>query len=166
MRGRAVQPTVIERGEQPYVGIRRTVTMQTFPEIADRMAGVHGWLAERGLEPVGAPFFRYLVIDMARELVVEAGFPVAAPVEGDGEVFYDVLPAGRYVSVTHVGHPSELMGVTAELNAWADAQGLRWDVKPTPEGDRFGSRLEIYKTDPRVQPDMSRWETELAFKLA
>ncbi|HTI28033.1 MAG TPA: GyrI-like domain-containing protein [Kutzneria sp.] len=161
-----MQPTVIERGEQPYVGIRRTITMQTFPEIADRMAGIVGWLAERGLAPAGAPFFRYLVIDMANELVVEAGFPVAAPVEGDGEVFFGVLPAGRYASVTHHGHPSELMGVTKQLNEWADAQGLRWDAEQTPAGDRFACRLEIYKTDPRVQPDMSQWDTELAFKLA
>jgi RNA polymerase sigma-70 factor (ECF subfamily) len=165
-RGRAMEPTVIERAEQPYVGVRRAVTMQTIPEIADRMAGVFGWLAERGVEPVGAPFFRYLVIDMERELLMEAGFPIAGPIEGDGEVFYDVLPAGRYVSVTHVGHPSELLGVTSELNAWAADQGLRWDVEQTPAGDKFGSRLEIYKTDPRVQPDMSKWETELAFKLA
>ena len=28
------------------------------------------------------------------------------------------------------------------------------------------SRLEIYKTDPAEEPDMSKWETELAFKLA
>ena len=165
-RGRAMQPSVIERGEQPYVGIRRTVTLQTFPEIADRMAGIFGWLAERGLTPVGAPFFRYLVIDMARELVVEAGFPVAAPVEGDGEVFSGVLPAGRYVSATYVGHPSELMGATTELNSWAAAQGLRWDAEQTPDGDRFVCRLEIYRTDPRVQPDMSKWETDLVFKLA
>ncbi|MFI9379715.1 DUF6596 domain-containing protein [Kutzneria sp. NPDC052558] len=165
-RGRAMQPTVIDRAAQPYVGIRRTVTMQTFPEIADRMAGIAGWLAARGLEPAGAPFFRYLVIDMERELVVEAGFPIAAPVQGDGEVFSDVLPAGRYASVSHVGHPSELMGVTAELLAWLDGQGLRVDAESTPAGDRFASRLEIYRTDPRVQPDMSKWETELAFKLA
>ncbi|MFC0543099.1 DUF6596 domain-containing protein [Kutzneria chonburiensis] len=165
-RGRAMQPTVIERGEQPYVGIRRTITMQTFPELADRMAGIVGWLAERGLAPTGAPFFRYLVIDMAAELVVEAGFPVAGPVEGDGEVFSDVLPAGRYASVTHHGHPSELMGVTKQLNEWAEAKGLRWDAEQTPAGDKFVCRLEIYKTDPRVQPDMSQWETELAFKLA
>ena len=161
-----MQPTVIERGEQPYVGIRRTVTMQTIPEIADRMPAVFAWLTERGIEPAGAPFFRYLVIDMANELVVEAGFPVAAPVEGDGEVFFGVLPAGRYASVTHHGHPSELMGVTKQLNEWADAQGLRWDAEQTPAGDRFVCRLEIYKTDPRVQPDMSQWDTELAFKLA
>ena len=166
LRGTAMEPTIVRRPEQHYVGVRRTVTMQTFPEVADRMPVLFGWLAERGIEPAGAPFFRYLVIDMSRELVVEAGFPVAEPVPGDGEVFSDVLPAGRYVSLTHVGHPSELVGVIGELNTWAAAQGLRYDVTESPAGDRFGCRLEIYKTDPRVQPDMSKWETELAFRLA
>nr|WP_232241401.1 GyrI-like domain-containing protein [Kutzneria sp. 744] len=163
-----MEPSVIERAAQPYVGIRRTVTMQTIPEIADRMPAVFAWLTERGIEPAGAPFFRYLVIDMAGELVMEAGFPVSAPisVEDDGEVFADVLPAGRYVSVTHLGHPGELLGVTKRLNEWTDAQGLRWDAEQTPAGDKFACRLEIYKTDPRVQSDMSQWETELAFKLA
>jgi RNA polymerase sigma-70 factor (ECF subfamily) len=165
-RGRAMEPSVIERGEQPYVGIRRTVTMQTIPEIADQIPVLAGWLGQRGIAPAGAPFLRYLVIDMARELVIEAGFPVAAPVEGEGEVFAGVLPAGRYVTAVHVGHPSGLYGATAELNAWADAQGLRWDAEQTPDGDKFVCRLENYLTDPRVQPDMDKWETELAFKLA
>jgi hypothetical protein len=40
----------------------------------------------------GAPFFRFNVIDMARE--VEARVPVAAAVAGDGEVFAAELPAG------------------------------------------------------------------------
>ena len=165
-RGRAMEPTVITRGEQPYVGIRRTVTMRSIPEIADQVPVLAGWLGQRGIAPAGAPFLRYLVIDMDRELVVEAGFPVAAPVEGDGEVFPGVLPAGRYVSAVHVGHPSGLYDATTELNAWADAQGLRWDVEQTPAGDSFACRLECFLTDPRVQPDMDKWETELVFKLA
>jgi RNA polymerase sigma-70 factor (ECF subfamily) len=165
-RGRAMQPSVIERDAQPYVGIRRTVTMRTISEIADQIPVLAGWLGQRGIAPAGAPFLRYVVIDMDRELVIEAGFPVAGPVEGAGEVFYDVLPAGRYASVIHVGHPSGLYGATAELTAWADAQGLRWDAEQTPDGDKFACRLENYLTDPRVQPDMDKWETELAFKLA
>jgi RNA polymerase sigma-70 factor (ECF subfamily) len=165
-RGRAMEPTVIERGEQPYVGIRRSVTMRTIPEIADQIPVLAGWLGQRGIAPAGAPFLRYVVIDMAGELVVEAGFPVAAPVEGDGEVFAGVLPAGRYASAVHVGHPSGLYDAATELNAWADGRGLRWDVEQTPAGDRFACRLECYHTDPRVQPDMDKWETELVFKLA
>jgi hypothetical protein len=41
--------------------------------------------------------------------------------------------------------------------------GVNWDVTATPEGDRWGCRLEIYGTD---EPDMDKWQTELAFRLA
>jgi hypothetical protein len=33
------------------------------------------------------------------------------------------------------------------------------------DGDRWGSRLEFYLTDPREEP-MSKWVTQLAFRLA
>jgi effector-binding domain-containing protein len=134
--------------------------------VAARHAEVFGWLGARGLAPAGAPFFKYNVIDMTRELEVEAGVPVAAPVDGDGTVLFGVLPAGRYATLTHVGHPSELVDATKALLDWAAGQGLSWDVSPGDRGERWGSRLEIYLTDPSVEPDMSKWETELAFRLA
>jgi effector-binding domain-containing protein len=139
--------------------------METFNVIADRFGEVFALLTARGVQPAGAPFFRYRVIDMQARLEVEAGVPVASQMRGDGEVFLDVLPAGRYVSVTHVGHPDELLHVTAEVLEWAAARGLAWDKTDTPAGERWGCRLEILKTDPRVEPDMARWETELAFRL-
>jgi hypothetical protein len=33
-------------------------------------------------------------------------------------------------------------------------------------GGALGCRVESYLTDPRVEPDMDRWETEPAFRLA
>jgi hypothetical protein len=39
-------------------------------------------------------------------------------------------------------------------------------MSPSPEGERWGGRLEIYLTDPRDEPDMSKWETLLAVRLA
>jgi hypothetical protein len=77
-----------------------------------------------------------------------------------------VLPAGRYATLTHVGHPSELFGVTGALLDWAATQGLRWDMWPADGGERWGCRLEIFLTDPSQEPDMSKWETQLAFRLA
>jgi effector-binding domain-containing protein len=53
------------------------------------------------------------------QMSVEAGVPIAARADGDGEVISGVLPAGRYATVTHVGHPSELIGVTKALLDWA-----------------------------------------------
>jgi effector-binding domain-containing protein len=159
-------PTVVERAEQPYVSIAKTVTMQTIPEIADRIPEIVGWLSARGVEPAGAPFLRYNVIDMERELEMEGGFPVPVPVGGEGEIQAGILPAGRYATVTHVGHPDQLIDVTAGLLSWAHEQGLRWDRSASDRGDRWGCRLEFYKTNPAVEPDMNKWETELAFRLA
>jgi effector-binding domain-containing protein len=159
-------PHIVTRDEQPYVAIRARVTMAELGGLGGRFGEVFGWLAARGLAPAGAPFFRYNVIDMARELEIDAGVPVAVAVDGDSQVISGVLPAGRYAELIHVGHPSELAEVTGALLDWAAGQGLSWDVSPGEAGERWGSRLEIYLTDPSQEPDMSKWETQLAFKLA
>ncbi len=160
------EPVVVTREAQLYVAVRRRVTLKTFGRIADRIPEVLGWLAERGVAPAGPPFLRYLVIDMDRELEVEAGVPVAQPVEGDDDVLAGVLPAGRYVTLTQVGHPDALVAVTGVLLDAAHHRGLVWDSEPTPAGERWGCRLESYLTDPREEPDMNRWRVELAFRLA
>jgi effector-binding domain-containing protein len=157
---------IVDRPAQPYVAIRRTITMQTFAEVADRLPGLFGWLAERGAAPAGPPFFRYLVIDMEGELDVEAGVPVAAPVDGEGEVLSGALPAGRYAATTHVGHPDELIAVTGAFLEEAAARGLTFDATETERGTRWGCRLELLHTNPAEQPDMNKWETQLAFLLA
>jgi effector-binding domain-containing protein len=157
---------IVDRPAQPYVAVRRTITMQTFAEIADRLPGLFGWLAERGVAPAGPPFFRYLVIDMERELDVEAGVPVAEPVDGDGEVFAGELPAGRYATTTHTGHPDQLIAVTGAFLDEAAARGLVFDATETDRGTRWGCRLELLLTNPAEQPDMNKWETTLAFRLA
>jgi effector-binding domain-containing protein len=161
-----IEPGIEERAQQPYLAISGLVTMQTFSAIADRLPEVFSWLGAHGLAPAGAPFFKYNVIDMERQLLVEAGVPVASITEGDGEVFSGVLPAGRYATVTHIGRPDELIDVVAALLNWAAEHGLRWDVAETPAGQKWGCRLEQLKTDPREEPDPAKWETELAFRLA
>ena len=157
---------IVTREEQPYVAVRARVTMDGLGALAARLGEVAGWLDARGLAPAGAPFFRYNVIDMARELEMEAGFPVAAPTGGEGEIVPGVLPGGRYATLTHTGHPSELAGAARNLLGWAAAQGLKWDMTQTGQGERWGCRLELYLTDPREEPDMSKWVTQLAFRLA
>ena len=159
-------PEIVTRAEQPYVAIRGHVTMAEIGPFAVRTGEVFGWLGARGLAPAGPPFLKYNVIDMMRQLEIDNGVPVGAPVEVDGDMIAGVIPAGRYATVTHVGHPSELMGVTGALLDWAAGQGLTWDVSPDAGGERWVSRVEFYLTDPREQPDMSKWATELAFRLA
>jgi effector-binding domain-containing protein len=159
------QPRIVQRNEQPYVAISAFVTMQTFGEVMPELhPEVRSWLRSQGVQPVGQPFFKYNVIDMSRQLEVEAGFAVADSVTGENRVLAGVLPAGRYAALWHTGHPEGLVGATQALLDWATQQGLAWDVMSTTEGERWGCRLEICHDEPGQ--DMNEWETELAFKLA
>ncbi|MDI6103622.1 GyrI-like domain-containing protein [Actinoplanes sp. NEAU-A12] len=161
-----MEPTIVLRTAQPYLARRESVTMTEFARVADHLPAMFAGLAQRGVPIVGPPFFRYREIDMAAELVVEAGIPIAAPVEAAEPDFVDTLPAGHYATVAHIGHPDELMAVTARLLDWAQSEGLTWDMTPTPTGEVWAARLELLMTDPTVQPDMHKWETVLLFKLA
>jgi len=161
-----VEPTIVQLAEQTYVGRRESVALTEFAVVADHLPGMFGWLAERGIAAAGPPFFRYKVIDMAAELTVEAGIPVGGAVEVSPPAFVDTLPAGRYVTLAHIGHPDELMGVAAGMLDWGQRQGLEWDVTQTPEGEVWGCRLEILRTNPAEEPDIHKWETVLMFRLA
>jgi effector-binding domain-containing protein len=155
-------PTIETRMDQPYVAIPVSVRIEELgsvvPLLTDR---VFDWLAARGIAPTGPPFWRYVVVDMENKLELETGAPVASPVEGDGEIRTGVLPAGRYATVVHAGHPDTLVTATRDLLQWASARGFEWDA----DGNRWGCRLEEYLSDPAEVPDMSQWQTRLAFRL-
>jgi effector-binding domain-containing protein len=146
------------------VAIKAFVTMQTLGAVLPPLhPEVRRWLSERGAVPSGGPFFKYNVIDMDRQLEVEVGFPVTEPLPGDERVVAGDLPDGQYATVVYTGHPSGLVDATRALLEWGAEQGVNWDVTATADGDRWGCRLEIYGTD---EPDMDKWQTELAFRLA
>ncbi|GIF73168.1 GyrI-like domain-containing protein [Asanoa siamensis] len=158
------EPSVTDRPAQDYVAIKRTVTMSSIADIADRIPDVLAFLRQRGIAPAGAPFLKYNTIDMEGDLEIEAGVPVNMPVGGSGDIFGEVLPAGRYATVTHVGHPDELLQVTGDLLGWAHERDLEFDHHDSPAGDVWRCRLEIYHTHPAETP-IDKWETELAFLL-
>jgi effector-binding domain-containing protein len=161
-----IEPIIVERADQTYVGMRRSITMDTFNEVTDRIPELLGWLDEKRTAPSGPPFLKFNVIDMERELEVEAGVPVDDPIFDEDPVFVGVLPAGRYVSYTHRGHPDGLVPVTRDVLAWADREGLTWDMTDVPEGQKWGCRLISSLTDPAIEPDMNNWDSELLFRLA
>jgi effector-binding domain-containing protein len=161
----ARQPQIEQRTEQPYVAITALVTMQTLGEVMPKLhPEVYGWLRSRGLTPAGDPFCKYNAIDMERELEIEVGVPVAADVTGDDRVLAGVLPAGRYATLRHYGHPNGLVDATVRLLDWVAQQDLPFDVEESSEGRRWVARLEIYQEAP--PPDMDSWQTDLAFRLA
>jgi effector-binding domain-containing protein len=161
-----VQPEITERAAQPYAGISAWVTMTNVGSVADRIPEILGWLGGADIAPAGPPFFRYHVVERERELLVEAGVPVASPVaEADGDIHGGTLPAGKFAVMTHTGAPDTLVAATAALLDWAKSRGLAFDVSKTDAGEKWGCRVEFSLTDPAEQPDTSKWQTQLAFRL-
>jgi effector-binding domain-containing protein len=155
------EPHIEDRSAESYAAIPATVTMQTLAGAIDRiLPELFGWLASQRLAPAGAPFIRYLRIDMDAELEIELGVPVAGPVPADERVRHGELPAGRYVILLHVGPYDGLIDANATLQDWAEERSVRLRRE---HGSTWGGRVERYLTDPSAEPDSSRWETELAY---
>ena len=157
------EPTVLERTEQPYVAIPIEATLREWGEVNALIPEVLAWLGERGIAPAGALFYRHRVIGgFDEKFSVEVGFPVAEPVEGDGRVVAGAKPAGRYVVATHHGHPDGIAQSHLALVDWAGRQA----VPLAKEGDVWGGLFESYLSDPEVEPDPAKWETELAYLVS
>jgi effector-binding domain-containing protein len=160
------EPKVEDRGAQHYVAIRTQATMQELDTaIPQRLGEVFAWLGHQGVAPSGAPFARYLVIDMEALLDIEVGVPVVTALSGDDRICAGVLPAGRYASLVYTGID---IGIKANwaLLKWGAEKGLVWDTWKTEQGDAFGARLESFLTNPDEEPDRTKWETEVAIRLA
>lgn len=104
----------------------------------------------QGIVPAGAPyaFYRAMPTDVCD---LDAGIPVAAPIEADGDVHPTVLPAGRAATGTHAGAYEDLGDSWGELMAWAGRQGL------VPAGPFW----EVYLTEPRPGMDPAELRTQL-----
>jgi effector-binding domain-containing protein len=158
------EPTIGQRGELPYAGIRMQFPMDGLPAAVDAaFPELFGWLAEHGARPAGPPFIRYHVIDMPAEIDVEFGVPVPATVPGDGRVRPGVLPAGRYVTLRHIGPYDGLIASNAGLQDWARDRGITFDSWDTDRGEAWRGRVEHYLTDPSAEPDPAKWEVDIAY---
>ena len=140
---------------QPIVGIRTTTSMEEIAQAIGALFGeVMDYLNQNGLSPAGMPFTIYHEMDRDR-LDMECGMPVASAVEGTERVRSGELPAGKMVTVTHMG-PYEQLGQTwSALKDWMEKQGLQ----------AAGAPWEVYVTDPGAEPDQSKWRTDIFFPV-
>ena len=158
------KPKIDTRSKQVYMGIRTIAPFKGMSKVVDRISGeLNAWVNEQDITPAGPPFLRFHVIDMRGTMDITFGIPVRKALPDNGLIKADVLPAGRYASLTYSGG-----GISANraLIEWVRAQGLDFDRWDTEQGDNFRSRYETYLTDPKTEPRKSKWKIEVAIKLA
>jgi effector-binding domain-containing protein len=158
------QPQIQHRPAQSYAAIPEVVTMQGLPSAVDQgFPELFGWLVSHSVALAGPPFIRYLRVDMDAELTIELAAPVHIEPPAGERVRPGTLPAGRYVTLLHIGPYDGLVDANAALQRWAQEQGIRWQID---DASIWGGRIERYLTDPSQEPDPSAWQTELAYLIA
>lgn len=157
------KPKLENRKEQPYLGIRAKVNAKelgkTLPALHNQLAD---WMAGKCVEPVGHPFFRYLVIDVESGFEMEVGVPVAAGIKGEGSIREGILPAGCYATLLHTGHFSGLREANQALLDWAEKNEIVFQKADFETGEVWECRLETY-LNVGLEKDPEKWQTELAF---
>ena len=158
------KPQIDKRPKQTYMGIRTIAPFKGMFKVVGRIADeLNDWVGENKVKTSGPPFLRYHVIDMRGLMDISYCVPVRKALQDDGNVKADVLPAGRYASLIFSG--GGISGNRA-LIEWVRAQGMDFDRWDTEQGDNFRSRYETYLTDPKIEPRKSKWQIEVAIKLA
>jgi effector-binding domain-containing protein len=158
------EPKIDDRPEKVYMGIRTQTPMKGMFQVVDVLRKeLFAWQKEQGVQASGPHFLRYHVIDMAGEMDIELGFIVADTVPGNDRIRPGVLPAGRYASLIYSRYA---LAGNKRLIEWAKDNGIQWDRWDEDKGDAFRCRCEFYLTDPKVEHRKSKWQVELAIKMA
>ncbi len=160
----ATEVKIDERPAKPTLGIRVQTPFGGMFKVVDQLRKeLSLWLKQKNVVPTGPFFLRYHVIDMAGEMDLEFGVLGVEGVSGDGRVIANAIPAGRYASLVYTGGGYQGNRVLIE---WAKANHIAWDRWDDPKGDGFRSRCETYLTDPKTEHRKTKWEIEVAIKLA
>ena len=123
---------------------------------------VAAWLARRHVRPGGPPFFNNVLIGDA-QLDIDVGFPIASALEGEGDVRPGRFPEGLYAVLRHLGPYDELKDAHGRLYAWGREHGVRFQGLDRSQGTECLARFESYLSDPGLEEDPSRLQTEIAF---
>jgi effector-binding domain-containing protein len=146
-------PAVVTHPDRRGVGIRTVTPFRGMFAVRDQLMAS---LVDRF---DGTVYFRLHEIDMNGPMDIEVGVLTDAGADGSAGERETLLPGGRYASMVYVNHGRRANGTLLD---WAAAEGLRLDR----DGDVFGCRYEAYLTDPRTERMKTRWQTELAIRLA
>ena len=156
LRIMAETPQIITTEPQFYAAIHRQIPFSEVKRVMDQStARIAGTLQAQGITPTGAWFTHHLERPVMG-FNFEVCFPVATPIEPDGEVVPKVWPAMTVARVVHYADYAGLVGAWGALEGWMKENGQVG----------AGEFWEVYSVSPRDSADAAEWRTELNWPLA
>jgi effector-binding domain-containing protein len=122
--------------------------------LSEILPEVWRYIRKSGVAPSGPPFTRYHGFDDDR-VDIEGGLPVPMPLAGEGRIVAGTLPGGPVATTIHFGPYDKLPDAHDALHVWIHEQ----------HKNSAGPQWELYWTDPGLEPDPSKWKTELMWPI-
>ena len=123
---------------------------KTFEEI---LPEVFNYIKSIDMKPSGPPLGRYH--SYGKEIDLEAGMTIHKPIEPNGRIQASTLPAVEVATTWHIGNYDTIEQSYRKLEAWMKSEGH------TPAKGPW----EVYWTDPKEEPDDSKWRTEIIWPI-
>ncbi len=143
-----------EQATKHTLSIRFRSPVQDLPIHFGRVWGsLIEYLGTLGEHPTGAPFAAYHNMDM-QDLDIEAGFPVARPLPGKGDIQAAEIPGGMFAVCHYTGPYNQVGPAYQELTQFVQQQGY------APSGAAY----EWYLNDPSAVPPQDL-KTDIAFPV-
>lgn len=131
---------IMKTKEQAGIAVREKVQFADIGPAMGRMFGeVAGYMMQKGLPMMGAPFCYYYSWDDG-QVDMEVGFPSSSKIREDGKLHNFSLPALKAAHMTHVGPYEKLMESYQKMEKQMKEQGL----KPAAQ------MWEVYLNDPNT----------------
>jgi effector-binding domain-containing protein len=128
---------------------------QIGPKMEEVYSKLINYALPRGIQMAGPPFTVYYSWDYNRPFVMDIGFPVAQPAEGEGEIIATEIAAGEVVCAPYYGDYSGTGLVHEQIQQYLEAKNITWQGFP----------WEVYLTDPALEPDTSKWLTMIYYRI-
>jgi AraC family transcriptional regulator len=137
--------------QTPILFMRRRVEHDQIAQaLGELLPAVYGHAMKHGIPMAGPPFCRYENWTQGG-VTLEAGLPIAAAAEGEGDIVAGTLAGGPVATTIHIGPYDGLPKAHAALERWFADNGL----------EPAGAPWESYLTDPGEVPDPAQWQTAI-----
>jgi effector-binding domain-containing protein len=139
----------------PALVVRTRVTRDQIRDaLADALTAAWIHAEANGVTPSGPPFTRYTSLEDGT-VSLEAGVQLSRAVPGGHGIIATELPGGEVATTIHMGPYGRLWAAYEALTYWMENAGRK----------AAGEPWEYYLTDPRDEPDSSKWRTEVVWPL-
>ncbi|HYM21014.1 MAG TPA: GyrI-like domain-containing protein [Candidatus Kapabacteria bacterium] len=140
---------------QRILSVTKHSTMKEFMSLFDEWyPKMWGYIAETGVQMAGAPLCIYHDF-VENNVVIELGMPIANDVASSGDMTMDAIPGGMAAYLKYTGPYSGLQA------AWMQMREYVGSLDKQPKGPCW----EVYRSDPRTEPDPSKLVTEIYWLL-